>query len=84
MKVDFYLPKYRIAVEIDGPSHFVNTSDGLTPSMTTLAKHRFLRKCGEFDHVFQITALPTDSDANSFDHVMEQVEFIYNGSPELI
>jgi very-short-patch-repair endonuclease len=53
LSVDFVLPKHRIAIELDGPSHFLIKEDGsLKLSGTTIAKQRVLAKCGEFDHVF--------------------------------
>lgn len=51
--VDFVLPDCKIAIELDGPSHFViSQNDNLILNGTTLAKHRYLRNCGKFDHVF--------------------------------
>ena len=39
LTVDFVLPKYRVAIELEGPSHFLIQRDGsLKLSGTTLAK----------------------------------------------
>ena len=39
LSVDFVLPKYRIAIELDGPSHFLIERNGaLKLTGTTLAK----------------------------------------------
>ena len=52
VNVDFVVPSLKVAIEVDGPSHFISTPDGLHLSMTTQAKHRMLKNCGLFDHVF--------------------------------
>lgn len=58
MSVDFYLPKYKIAIEVDGPSHYTICDNPTTPLIltgTTAAKHRYIKKNGDIDHLFQIT-----------------------------
>ena len=44
--IDFVIPDLKIAIEVDGPSHFVVTPTGLRLSQTTIAKARMLRGCG--------------------------------------
>ena len=51
--VDFQLTGKKIAIEVDGPSHFICPTMQLTGSSS--AKQRYLRRCGKFDKVFQIT-----------------------------
>uniref|UniRef100_A0A7S4FVH6 RAP domain-containing protein n=1 Tax=Eutreptiella gymnastica TaxID=73025 RepID=A0A7S4FVH6_9EUGL len=44
--VDMLLPEARVAIEVDGPSHFVKGADGLLPSGPTLLKRRQLEAFG--------------------------------------
>ena len=44
--VDLLIPQQRIVVEVDGPSHFVSTRTGPSPSGSTMLKHRHLKACG--------------------------------------
>ena len=44
--VDVLLHDSHVAVEVDGPSHFVRGADGLWPSGATLLKQRQLRALG--------------------------------------
>lgn len=55
LSVDFVIPSHKIAIELDGPSHFIisqKEDEPLILSGTTIAKQRLLKKCGQFDHVF--------------------------------
>lgn len=72
VNVDFVVPSLKVAIEVDGPSHFISTPDGsMTLSMTTKAKHRLLKNCGLYDHVFQVTGNLATTDINNFDDIME-------------
>ena len=44
--VDLLIPSKRIVVEVDGPSHFVDTRTGPSLSGSTMLKHRHLKACG--------------------------------------
>ena len=71
--VDFDLPGKRIAIEVDGPSHF------LCPTMqfvgSSSAKSRYLRRCGEYEKVYHITGnLVQENHSQSMDAVFEELE----------
>lgn len=69
------MDEHDIAIEIDGPSHFVVCEDGsLEVSGTTHAKHRVLRK--ESKHFFQVTGNLAFHDVNNFDSVMESIQSV--------
>lgn len=74
LSVDFYLPKYRIAIELDGPSHFIIRKDrSLTLSGTSLAKQRVMAKCGQFDRIFQAVGNLAQAEVKSVEDVMEEI-----------
>ena len=76
MSVDFYLPKYKIAIEVDGPSHYTICDNPNTPLIltgTTAAKHRYIKKNGDIDHLFQITGNVAQTDIDNYDLVMEAI-----------
>ena len=78
LSVDLVLPKYKIAIELEGPSHFIIKENGdLMLTGTTLAKHRVLAQCGQFDRVFQTVGNLAQAEVNNIEDVMEQIqEFI--------
>ena len=68
--VDFWLKDHSIAIEIDGPSHFICPS--MEPSGSTLAKRRFLSRI--FKHFFVITGSTVWKENTSVDAVFEKID----------
>ena len=73
LTIDFYVPDLRLGIEVDGPSHFVSSPDGLRLSGTTKAKHRVLRH--HCDHFFQVTGNLAQGNL-SIDEVMDEIQLI--------
>lgn len=74
--VDFYIPKLKMALEVDGPSHFLSPT--FEKNGTTRAKHRMLQNIrnqdGEkvFDQFKYMTTSVID-DGPKMDQVIEEI-----------
>ena len=67
------MPRFDIAIEVDGPSHFSSSPEHLRLTGTTLAKHRVLRS--ECKHFFQVTGNLAQGEER-IDQVMEAIQEI--------
>ena len=68
--VDFWLQEHGIAIEIDGPSHFICPSK--EPSGSCLAKHRYLKK--QLPHFHVITGNVIWKKETQVDSVFEKID----------
>lgn len=74
ISIDFYIAEYNIAIELDGPSHFVicdNKTNPIEISGTTEAKRRFLQECGLFNAFFKLTGNTATTNVSNYDQIMD-------------